>query len=86
MATELTVVVPTSNESPNVAELIRQFADSTGDLECEIVFVDDSTDDTRSAPHRRRGIHHAEDIFANVAGPVLSRQAYSVLRLELAKG
>ncbi|WP_415075032.1 glycosyltransferase [Microbacterium sp.] len=45
-AMELTVVVPTFNESLNVAELIRQLADSTGDLECEIVFVDDSTDDT----------------------------------------
>ncbi|MFF8288130.1 glycosyltransferase family 2 protein [Streptomyces sp. NPDC016309] len=43
----VTVVVPTFNESANVRELLRRIAASVpGRLPCEVVFVDDSTDDT----------------------------------------
>ncbi|QGV78848.1 glycosyltransferase [Streptomyces ficellus] len=43
----VTVVVPTFNESANVRELLRRIAASVPDrLPCEVVFVDDSTDDT----------------------------------------
>ncbi|MFE0425196.1 glycosyltransferase [Streptomyces sp. NPDC058953] len=43
----VTVVVPTFNESGNVRELLRGLTDSVpARLPCEIVFVDDSTDDT----------------------------------------
>ncbi|MEV3989425.1 glycosyltransferase family 2 protein [Streptomyces sp. NPDC049837] len=43
----VTVVIPTFNESANVRELLRRVAASVPDrLPCEIVFVDDSTDDT----------------------------------------
>ncbi|MFJ5261190.1 glycosyltransferase [Streptomyces sp. NPDC088387] len=43
----VTIVVPTFNESANVRQLLRQITDSVpGRLPCEVVFVDDSTDDT----------------------------------------
>jgi dolichol-phosphate mannosyltransferase len=43
---DLTVVVPTFNEAPNVAELVRQVTDAVDGLAAEILFVDDSRDDT----------------------------------------
>ncbi|ORT61083.1 glycosyltransferase family 2 protein [Streptomyces sp. CB03238] len=43
----VTVVIPTFNESANVRELLRRITATVPDrLPCEIVFVDDSTDDT----------------------------------------
>ena len=43
---DLTIVVPTFNEGPNVAELLRRIGDAVDDRLFEVVFVDDSTDDT----------------------------------------
>lgn len=45
-APELTIIVPTYNEAPNVAELVRQVATAVDGLRAEILFVDDSDDDT----------------------------------------
>ncbi|MBD8059620.1 glycosyltransferase family 2 protein [Cellulomonas sp. JH27-2] len=45
-APDLTVVVPTFNEAPNVAELVRQVADALDGVDAEVLFVDDSRDDT----------------------------------------
>ncbi|MFI1439366.1 glycosyltransferase [Streptomyces fructofermentans] len=43
----VTVVVPTFNESANIRELLRRITESVpARLPCEVVFVDDSTDDT----------------------------------------
>lgn len=43
----VTIVVPTFNESANIRELLRRITESVPDrLPCEVVFVDDSTDDT----------------------------------------
>ncbi len=42
----LSVIVPVFNEAPNVAELVRRVADALTGLDAEIVFVDDSTDET----------------------------------------
>jgi len=42
----LTVVVPTFNESPNIAELVSRVTAALSDVEAEIIFVDDSKDDT----------------------------------------
>ncbi|MDW8806769.1 glycosyltransferase family 2 protein [Streptomyces scabiei] len=43
----VTIVVPTYNESVNVRELLHRITASVpGRLPCEVVFVDDSTDDT----------------------------------------
>ncbi|MGW3665565.1 glycosyltransferase [Streptomyces sp. NPDC005141] len=43
----VTIVVPTFNESANIRQLLRQIAESVpARLPCEVLFVDDSTDDT----------------------------------------
>ena len=42
----VTVIVPTFNEAPNVAELVRRVGAATRGLGVELLFVDDSTDDT----------------------------------------
>lgn len=44
--TLVTVIVPTFNEAPNVAELVRRVGVATRGLRAELLFVDDSTDDT----------------------------------------
>ncbi|MFJ6651569.1 glycosyltransferase [Microbacterium sp. NPDC091313] len=43
---ELSLIVPTFNEGPNVRELLRRLADTLDSSAYEVVFVDDSTDDT----------------------------------------
>ncbi len=43
---DLTVIVPTFNEGPNVAELVRRIGAALHGRDFEILFVDDSTDDT----------------------------------------
>ncbi|APZ35464.1 glycosyl transferase family 2 [Microbacterium aurum] len=43
---ELSVIVPTFNEGPNVAELVRRIGAALAGTDFEIVFVDDSTDET----------------------------------------
>ena len=42
----LTVIVPTFNEAPNVPELVRRVGEATRGLGVDLLFVDDSTDDT----------------------------------------
>ncbi|WP_029146209.1 glycosyltransferase [Microbacterium luticocti] len=43
---ELSIIVPTYNEAPNVAELVRRVAASVQGIDAEVIFVDDSSDDT----------------------------------------
>jgi dolichol-phosphate mannosyltransferase len=43
---DLSVIVPTFNEGPNVAELVRRTTDAMAGHVVEVIFVDDSTDDT----------------------------------------
>lgn len=43
---ELTVIVPTFNEAPNVPELVRQLGEALVGHRAEVLFVDDSTDET----------------------------------------
>jgi dolichol-phosphate mannosyltransferase len=45
-ATTVTVVIPTRNEAGNVAPLVERLIPALGDTDAEIVFVDDSNDDT----------------------------------------
>lgn len=56
---DLSVIVPTFNEGPNVAELVRRTAAALAGREVEVVFVDDSTDDT---PDVIRAVAAASDI------------------------
>ena len=46
MRVDLTVIVPTFNEGGNVPRLVERTATALRDLSAEILFVDDSTDDT----------------------------------------
>lgn len=43
---ELTVIVPTFNEAPNIAELVRRAEAACTGIDAEILFVDDSRDHT----------------------------------------
>jgi dolichol-phosphate mannosyltransferase len=43
---DLSVIVPTYNEAPNVAALVKRIQLATAGLSTELIFVDDSTDDT----------------------------------------
>jgi len=43
---DLTVVIPTRNEAPNVPEMLRRLDGALRDLDAEVLFVDDSDDDT----------------------------------------
>lgn len=45
---EISIVVPTRNESGNVDELLRRLDKSLGSIRAEVLFVDDSDDDTPS--------------------------------------
>ncbi len=62
---KLSVIVPTRNEAPNVQQLIGRAAEACRDIDAELVFVDDSTDNTRDViavaaatePMRIRVIH-----------------------------
>ena len=45
----VTVVVPTFNEAPNVPVLVDRIAAATQGVDADILFVDDSTDDTPAA-------------------------------------
>lgn len=45
-ATTLSVIVPTRNEASNIAPLVTALDAALGRLEAEIIFVDDSSDDT----------------------------------------
>ncbi len=67
-AVQLSIIVPTFNEAPNVEELVRRVAAAAEGIDAEIIFVDDSSDATpdevrrvaASAPLPVRLIHRDE--------------------------
>jgi len=67
-AVQLTIIVPTFNEAPNIPELVARVSAAVEGIEAEIIVVDDSTDDTpavvedvaRSATLPVRLIHRAK--------------------------
>ncbi|KDA05420.1 glycosyl transferase family 2 [Microbacterium sp. CH12i] len=69
MGTTVTIIVPTFNERANVAELVARVGAALAGHEAEILFIDDSKDDTASevkrvaadAPLPVRVIHRAEN-------------------------
>jgi dolichol-phosphate mannosyltransferase len=69
MATTATIIVPTFNERDNVAELVARIASALRGYDAEVLFVDDSTDDTAAeiariaadAPLPVRVLHRAEN-------------------------
>jgi dolichol-phosphate mannosyltransferase len=52
VATAVTVIVPTFNERENVAELVARTATALAAFDAEILFVDDSSDDTAAEVER----------------------------------
>ena len=42
----ISIVVPTYNEKDNIAPLLKRIHDALGKIEHEVIFVDDSKDDT----------------------------------------
>ena len=54
---QLTVVVPTRNEAENIEPLLRRLSTTLADISFEVIFVDDSVDDTPQA------IHQANELF-----------------------
>ncbi|MFE4950600.1 polyprenol monophosphomannose synthase [Leifsonia sp. NPDC056665] len=83
----VSVVVPTFNESGNVAELVRRLAAVLDADASEILIVDDSTDDTARVaaesadhvPHRVRVVHR-EDPVGGLSGAVITGMALAVHR------
>ncbi|MDQ4215231.1 glycosyltransferase family 2 protein [Microbacterium capsulatum] len=73
-----TVIVPTFNERDNIAELVSRVADAMDGREVELLFVDDSTDDTadvirgiaRSASIPVRVLHR-DDAVGGLGGAVV---------------
>lgn len=65
---QLTIIIPTFNEAPNIPELVARVSAAVEGIEAEIIVVDDSTDDTpavvedvaRSATLPVRLIHRAK--------------------------
>lgn len=53
----LSVVIPTRNEAANIEELVNRVEQATQDIRAEVIFVDDSTDDTPSVISEVRRRH-----------------------------
>ncbi|MFT3798436.1 glycosyltransferase [Microbacterium sp.] len=75
---DLTVVVPTFNESMNVEELVRRLSGATAGIDAEVIFVDDSTDDTPEVIRRVAAVSkmpvrliHREKPSGGLGGAVL---------------
>ncbi len=76
---DLTVIVPTYNESLNVSELVRRITAATSHLQAEIIFVDDSSDDTPDVIRRVAStadtpvrLLHRETPLGGLGGAVLA--------------
>jgi len=59
ISVDTTIVVPTYNEGPNVGPLVRRLATAFAGRDVEVLFVDDSTDDT---PARIRQVIAVADL------------------------
>lgn len=75
----VTLVIPTFNEAGNIAELLRRLAAALPDhLPCEVLFVDDSTDDTPAVIEKAAADHpfpvsvlHRETADGGLGGAVV---------------
>jgi len=58
-ASRVSVIVPTRNEAGNVSELVRRLVETlhAESFDSEIIFVDDSDDDTPETVLRHRAVH-----------------------------
>ncbi|MFB6582914.1 glycosyltransferase [Streptomyces sp. NPDC056402] len=77
----VTLIIPTFNEAGNIAELLRRLAYALPDpahLPCEVLFVDDSTDDTPAVIEKAAADHpfpvsvlHRETADGGLGGAVV---------------
>lgn len=81
---QVTIVVPTFNEAPNVSELVDRITASTAGYAAEILFVDDSTDSTPAEIERVAAsskvpvrLLHRNDAVGGLSGAVLAGFAAS---------
>lgn len=78
------VIIPTCNEAPNVGPLIHRAAQACRDVDVELIFMDDSTDDTpgtimqaaAQTPLPVRMIHRPKPV-AGLSGAVMEGMALS---------
>jgi dolichol-phosphate mannosyltransferase len=75
---DVSVVVPTFNEAPNIAELVVRLEVALTGYDAEVVFVDDSSDDTPAAITRAAAtsalpirLIHREQAAGGLSGAVL---------------
>lgn len=80
MTADLTVVIPSFNEGPNVEALLSRLAQSLHGIDTEVLYVDDSTDDTaqiieQAALRHRDSLHvrclHRLEPIGGLAGAVI---------------
>ncbi len=74
----VTVVVPSFNEAGNVAPLVRALGDALAGIDADVLYVDDSTDDTAAAVQRAAedaalpvAVHHREVAVGGLSGAVI---------------
>ncbi|MEJ8642729.1 glycosyltransferase family 2 protein [Streptomyces sp. MS1.HAVA.3] len=75
----VTLIIPTFNEAGNVGELLRRLGEALPDhLPCEVLFVDDSTDDTPAVIEKAAADHpfpvsvlHREVAVGGLGGAVV---------------
>ncbi len=84
---ELTVVVPTFNEAPNVEPLVARLAAALDGVDAEVLFVDDSHDDTPREVERVAAtsalpvrLLHRDDAVGGLSGAVQDGLATSTAR------
>ncbi len=51
---EISIVVPTRNEAGNIRPLLQRISQATAGIPCEVIFIDDSTDDTPAVIRRAK--------------------------------
>jgi dolichol-phosphate mannosyltransferase len=73
----ISLVIPTFNESANIGELLARLTEALPAAPCEVIFVDDSTDDTpavitAAAGHSRLAVsvRHRESAAGGLGGAV----------------
>ncbi|MFI6700890.1 glycosyltransferase [Streptomyces sp. NPDC050509] len=84
----VTIVIPTFNEAANIPELLSRLSAAVPPgQEFSVLFVDDSTDDTREAIEKEAGrlpievcVHHRADPVGGLGGAVMEGIARSVSR------
>lgn len=76
---ELSVVIPTYNEAPNVSELVTRIEKALAGTTAEILFVDDSTDETPDVVLRVASEHtipvrllHRDEPVGGLSGAVIA--------------